>query len=178
MRPHSRWELSRGLLILGAWLTSVPPAGAHRLDEYLQATLLSIDIERVDLEIDLTPGVAVASEVFARIDTNRDGEISSAEGEAYAPQMLRSVVLSVDGLPAPVTLIETLFPQFRDMSLGVGTIRLLETSMVPSPGAGHHQVLSGTRTSRGRASILSTRWSRRIPGFNSRISGAIRRSMG
>ena len=44
----------------------------------------SIDIERVDLEIDLTAGVAVASNVFAWIDTNRDGEISQAEGESYA----------------------------------------------------------------------------------------------
>ena len=46
----------------------------------------------MDLEIDLTPGVATAPEVFAWIDTNRDGEISSAEGEAYARQMLSASV--------------------------------------------------------------------------------------
>src|ERR1035437_6464096 len=73
--------------VLGAWLVTLQPAAAHRVDEYLQATRLSIDIQRVDLEIDLTAGVAVASEVFAWIDTNRDGEISNAEGEAYARQM-------------------------------------------------------------------------------------------
>jgi hypothetical protein len=110
------------------------------LDEYLQATRLSIDIEHVDLEIDLAAGVALASNVFASIDANHDGEISGVEGEAYARQMLRSVVLKVDGCPVPVTLAGTSFPQFRDMSLGVGTIRLRATAKVPSAGAGRHQV--------------------------------------
>src|SRR5437773_2057241 len=105
--------------LLGISLATSAPAGAHRLDEYLQATRLSIDIERVDLEIDLTAGVAVAPDVFAWIDTNRDGRISNPEGEAYARQMLRSVVLSVDGRPVPITLVEIRFPQFREMSLGV-----------------------------------------------------------
>ncbi len=125
---------------LGAWLATLPPAGAHRLDEYLQATRLSVDTERVDLEIDLTAGVAVASEVFAWIDTNRDGEISNAEGEAYARTVLRCVVLKVDGRPVPINLVETSFPQFRDMSLGVGTIRLRATAKVPAASAGPHQV--------------------------------------
>jgi hypothetical protein len=133
-------RLSLPPVVLGAWLAAVPPAGAHRLDEYLQATRLSIDIEHVDLEIDLTAGAALASNVFAWIDTNRDGEISRAEGEVYARLMLRSVVLKIDGCPVPVTLTGTSFPQFRDMSLGVGTIRLRATAKVPSEGAGRHQV--------------------------------------
>jgi hypothetical protein len=125
---------------LSVWLATPPPARAHRVDEYLQATLLSIDLGRVDLEIQLTPGVALASEVFAWVDTNRDGEISNAEGDAYARQMLRSVVLSVDGRHVPVTLVEASYPPFRDMSLGVGTIRLRATAKVPVARAGHHQV--------------------------------------
>lgn len=126
--------------VLGVWLAAVPRAGAHRLDEYLQATRLAIDLERVDLEIDLTPGVAVASRIFSSIDTNRDGEISSAEGEAYARRMLGSVTLSVDGLAAPIVLRETRFPQLREMSLGVGTIQLRATAKVPAAGAGRHRV--------------------------------------
>ncbi len=126
--------------MMGAWLAAVAPANAHRVDEYLQATRLSIDLARVDLEMDLTAGVAVASKVFAWIDTNRDGEISNAEGAAYAREILRSVVLKVDGRPVPITLVETSFPQFRDMSIGVGTIRLRATARVPTAAAGRHQV--------------------------------------
>jgi hypothetical protein len=77
--------------VLCAWVAVLPAARAHRLDEYLQATLLSIDTGRVDLQIDLTPGVAIASKVFGWIDTNHDGAISEAEGKAYARQMLGSV---------------------------------------------------------------------------------------
>jgi hypothetical protein len=138
--------------LLGVWLATVPPARAHRVDEYLQATRISIDIERVGLEIDLTAGMAVASEVFAWIDTNRDGEISNAEGEAYARQMLRSVVLSVDGRPVSITLVETHFPQFRDMSLGLGTIRLRAIAKIPATGAGRHQV-SFLNTHRSESSV-------------------------
>ena len=123
-----------------ACLATLPTASAHRLDEYLQATRLSIDTDRVDLEIDLTAGAAMASKVFDWIDTNRDGEISDAEGEAYAQQVLRSVALKVDGRSAPIRLVESSFPQFGDMSLGVGTIRLRATAKVPAVGAGHHQV--------------------------------------
>jgi len=138
--------------VLGVWLATPAPAGAHRLDEYLQATRLSIDVERVRLEIDLTAGVAVAPEVFASIDTNRDGQISDAEGDAYARQMLRSVVLSVDGRPTPVTLIEIRFPQFREMSLGVGTIQVRAAANVSATGAGRHQI-SYLNTHRSEGSV-------------------------
>ena len=37
---------------------------AHRLDEYLQATRISVATNRIDLSIDLTPGVAVAAAVM------------------------------------------------------------------------------------------------------------------
>jgi hypothetical protein len=126
--------------VLGVWLATPASAGAHRLDEYLQATRLSIDIERVGLEIDLTAGVAVARQVFAWIDTNRDGQISNAEAEAYARQVLGSVALSVDGRPAPIALVEIRVPPFREMNLGVGTIRVRATANVSATAAGRHQV--------------------------------------
>jgi hypothetical protein len=147
--PHS---FLRALGILCALLATAPPAGAHRVDEYLQATRLSVDTGRVDLEIDLTPGVAMASKVFAWIDTDGDGEISSAEGEAYGREMLRSVALKIDGRLAPVTLVESSFPQIQDMSLGVGTIRLRAAAEVPVMAAGRHQLVF-LNTHRPEASV-------------------------
>jgi hypothetical protein len=138
--------------MLGAWLAIPGLASAHRVDEYLQATRLSMDIERVDLEIDLTAGTAMAARVFSWIDTDGDGEISNAEGEAYAREMLHSVALSVDGRPVRIALVETSYPQFREMSLGVGTIRLRATAKIPAARAGHHQV-SFTNTHRSESSV-------------------------
>ena len=128
------------LAVAVAWLAGATPAGAHRLDEYLQATRLSVDIDRVGLEIDLTAGAAVAPDVFARIDTNGDGQISDAEGEAYAHQILADVVLSADGRRTPITLVGIRFPQFHDMSLGVGTIQLRATANVSAAQTGRHQI--------------------------------------
>jgi hypothetical protein len=122
------------------WLGMVFPAAAHRLDEYLQATRLAIDITRVDVEIDLTPGVSIASNVFGWIDTNRDGEISQAEGEAYARAMLRSAVLKADGAPMPIKFEKSSFPTFQEMSLGIGTIRLRATAAIPVAAPGLHQI--------------------------------------
>jgi hypothetical protein len=116
------------------------PAGAHRLDEYLQATRLSIDVERVSLEIDLTAGVNAAPQVFGWIDTNRDGQISSTEGRAYAQQMLGAVVLAVDGRTASLGLIDSRFPEARDMTAGVGTIRLRATANLQAGASGRHQL--------------------------------------
>ena len=116
------------------------PAGAHRLDEYLQATRLSIDIDRVNLDIDLTPGVSVASRILGWMDTNGDGEISTAESEAYARQVLSAVALSVDGRAVPITFVDNRFPNARDMTAGIGTIRLRATSKMPPASSGRHQL--------------------------------------
>jgi hypothetical protein len=126
--------------LAGVWLASSVPARAHRLDEYLQATRLSIDADRLGLEVDLTAGADMASEVFAWIDTNRDGRISGGEGEAYARQVLRSVVVSVDGRTVPITLVDFCFPRYGDMSRGVGTIQVRATAQLSAARAGRHQI--------------------------------------
>jgi hypothetical protein len=128
------------LFVLAILLGRPITAGAHRLDEYLQATRLSIDVDRVNVEIDLTAGVSVARQVFAWIDTNRDGQISSTEGHAYAQQTLGAVVLSVDGRTASLTLIDSRFPEARDMNGGTGTIRLRATANLPAVTSGRHQL--------------------------------------
>ena len=128
------------ILALGSYLATLPLAGAHRLDEYLQATRLSINLDRIDVEMDLTAGQAAASQVFSWIDTNRDGEISQAEGEAYARQVLGSVTLLADGKPVPLALTEALFPELREMSQGTGIIRLRVAGRMPTVGAGRHEV--------------------------------------
>jgi nickel/cobalt exporter len=128
------------IVALGVWLATLPLGAAHRLDEYLQATRLSIDLNRIDVEMDLTAGQAMASQVFSWIDTNRDGEISQAEGEAYARQVLSSVALLADGKPVTLALTEAHFPELREMSPGTGIIRLRAAGRMPTAGAGRHEL--------------------------------------
>ena len=55
------------------------PAGAHQLDEYLQAARIAITANGIVVEMSLTPGVAVAARVLALIDRDGDGQLSAAE---------------------------------------------------------------------------------------------------
>jgi nickel/cobalt transporter (NicO) family protein len=135
-----RRRLLAPLALLSVLPASQTPASAHRLDEYLQATRVSIDVDRVGLEIDLTPGVSVAPQVLAWIDVDRNGEISPDEGEAYARQVIGSIGLFVDGRPESVTLVDTRYSDVRDLSLGVGTIRLRATAKLSTAVVGPHQV--------------------------------------
>src|SRR5438477_8840100 len=91
-------------------LILVGGAAAHRLDEYLQATLIGVTRDGIDVEIQLTPGVAMLPVLMAVIDQDRDGRISSAEERAYVGRVAREVELQVDGVPAPLSLIESKFP--------------------------------------------------------------------
>ena len=72
---------------------------AHRRDEYLQAARLAIDPDRVQLELDLTPGIALAEAIIADIDRNRDGSLSQDEQRAYGSLVLSALTLEVDGTP-------------------------------------------------------------------------------
>jgi hypothetical protein len=128
------------LAVLGWCAGGAAPATAHRVDEYLQATRVTIEVDRISLEIDLTPGVTIASRVLALIDTDHDGQISDAEGDAYARCVLGSASLSVDGRPVPLTLTGRQFPAPQDVRLGTGMIRVSAIATASSGGNRHRVV--------------------------------------
>ncbi|HLQ79315.1 MAG TPA: hypothetical protein VK210_18285, partial [Terriglobia bacterium] len=131
-----------GILICAAVLGALlpQPAAAHRLDEYLQATRISVERNRMDLAIDLTPGVDVAQKVMALIDSNRDGKISDSEGTEYAKSVLSSMSLKLDNRRRLLTLTGSRFPSFLDMSHGEGVIRLQATAAIPATSSGPHEL--------------------------------------
>src|SRR5262245_36702969 len=108
------------------------PVSAHRLDEYLQATTISVEKDRVEAQIRLTPGVAVFHIVLSRIDTDRDGVISEAERRGYAEEVLRDLSLAVDGDRLPLRLVASKFAKIEEMKEGVGEIELDFEADVPS----------------------------------------------
>ncbi len=105
-------------------LTLIGGASAHRLDEYLQATLIGMTPNGTDVEINLTPGVAMLPLLMAVIDRDRDGHISAEEQQAYVNRVASEVELRVDGAPAQLSLIESEFPALQAMRDGLGTIRM------------------------------------------------------
>src|SRR4051812_3992147 len=85
------------LLLLLALLPVPSAATAHVVDEYLQATLVVVEPGDVRLQINLTPGEAVAERVVGLIDRDHDGAISPDEAAGYAELLRRDLSVRLDG---------------------------------------------------------------------------------
>jgi hypothetical protein len=120
---------------------AAPRLGAHRLDEYLQATRVSLQRQRVNLEIDLTPGVSVARQVTTWIDTDGNGNISTSESAAYGRRLLASVALTIDGRAVSLDLDGVDAATVADMAAGIGTLRVRASGVVRSGGVGRHELV-------------------------------------
>jgi hypothetical protein len=130
----------RLLICLAAVAALALPARAHRLDEYLQATRIDLSSNRVDLEIDLTPGVEVVDDILPLIDANHDGRISKAEGMAYAKLVLKTVVLTLDQQRHDVKLTGVHYPAVSEMKAGTGIIHLKASASFAPVTPGPHQL--------------------------------------
>lgn len=126
-------------VLLGCLIWGVACEGfAHRLDEYLQATRLAVFTNRIELNFDLTPGVAVAGKVLEEIDRNRDGQISKGESDAYAQQFLKDLSVSLDGKPVALSMSSIVVPTVAELRTGIGAIRIRATSTATSLSTGSH----------------------------------------
>lgn len=111
---------------------------AHRLDEYLQATRVSVTRNRIDLTIDLTPGVAVADQVLAVIDQDRDGQVSGDECTAYAQRFLKDIRVGLDEKVLIPSLVDASFSALHEIKEGLGVIRIRATAPVAQLSVGNH----------------------------------------
>jgi hypothetical protein len=143
------------VLALGLSIIACAEVSAHRRDEYLQAARLAIDPGRVQLELDLTPGIALADAIFGDIDRNHDGSLSAEEQRAYASLVLGALTLEVDGTPVRALLAATSFPDADAMRRGEGTIRLQSAAAFPRVSSGFHQLLFRNRHHPDRSAYLA-----------------------
>ena len=136
-------NLKRLLALSVAFFVLLPaPLFAHRLDEYLQATILSVEPGHVEASMRLVPGVAVSSAVIAGIDTNGDGALSGAEQQAYAQRVLGDLSLTVDGQRLALRLVSATFPSIDAMKQGIGEIQLDFIADLPRRGTNRQLVFN------------------------------------
>ena len=129
-------SLAAALVVL---LAAGGDALAHRLDEYLQATRVSFARDRLAIDVDLTPGISIASGVIAMLDTNADGAVATAEADGYGRAVLSDLRVSLDGHRVGMTLEDIDVPTLDEMRKGTGTIRLHAAGSI-EVGAGRHLV--------------------------------------
>jgi hypothetical protein len=123
-------------IVTGAMLLIAATAQAHRLDEYLQATTISLTHAGVQATMRMIPGVAVFPSVLANIDVDANGVISQTEQRAYAEQVHRDVTLTLNGERVRLQLNSWTFPSIETLKEGLGEIQLEFAADVPRTGAG------------------------------------------
>lgn len=133
---------------LAVSMALVGPASGHALDEYVQAAIISLQQDRIDVSMRLKPGVAVWPEVFGGIDVDSDRVISETEQRKYAERMLRDLSLSVDRNPLELRLVSADFPAIDRMKEGLGEIHLELTASLPAGNAQRKLVFENHHLSR------------------------------
>ena len=119
----------------GALLLSLLCAGsafAHNLDEYLQAAVISLRPNEVQVSLRLVPGVAVLPELLKGMDPDSDGVLSEAEQRAYLARLLSDVSLRIDGAPVSLQVQSVYFPPINVMKEGLAEIRLELAGQIPA----------------------------------------------
>lgn len=130
----------RCLPLLLALLSLPSDAFAHRDDEYLQATLVVIEPREVRLQINLTPGIAVAEQVIALLDRNRDGVISTKEAAAYTELLKRDLTVRLDGRNSELKLTASEFVPPAELRTGSGIIQIEFSASFGPLAAGSHSL--------------------------------------
>src|ERR1700761_18646 len=123
------------LVIIVVALSLAAPAFAHRLDEYLQAIIVSVEQGHIRASMRLIPGVAVSTAVTAAIDVNGDGVLSEAEQQIYAQKVLRDLALSIDGQALEPRLGSGSCPPPVDIKEGIGEIHIDFAADLPAGGS-------------------------------------------
>lgn len=115
-------------------------AAAHVLDQYLQVTQIALAPEGVRVVLRLIPGVEVADRVFALIDVDGDGQLSTQEEQAYAQRVLRDLSLRLNEQPLSLTLADAQFATRASLREGLGTMRMTFTAASALSGAGQQRL--------------------------------------
>jgi hypothetical protein len=115
-------------------------AFAHRIDEYLQATILSLAENRVQASMRLIPGVLVAPSVIANIDSNGDGTLSDDEKKSYSQRVLDDLTITVDAKNVRAQLVSWSVPEAAQLRDGLGEIHIEYVLDLP-PGSQNRSVI-------------------------------------
>jgi len=135
----------RFAVVLFAWLGFTSAGFGHRLDEYLQATLVEIEPEAIRLQIILSPGVSVAEDVLGAIDRDHDGVISTNEFTRYAELVKGELGARLDGKLLVLKLAGSTWPTVQELRSGTGVFQMELTFAAGALAIGPHRFTLANR---------------------------------
>ena len=131
---------SRALALLALVLAAGASLSAHRRDEHLQAARIGVELDRADVELDVTPGIDVADALIAAIDGDHDGVLAETERHEYAQQAIGHLLFTIDGERRALQLVAASFPDVASLRRGEGTVRLQSRATFAESDEGTHHV--------------------------------------
>ena len=152
MRASNRTALA---LALAAACVAADSLSAHRRDELLQAARIGVEPGRVDLELDLTPGMTIAEAFIAGIDRDRNGTLSVDEQREYVDLVLDGIHLELDGLPLRMQAGAFVFPPIDELRRGEAAIQLRSSASLPDVAVGGHRLDFGNAHQPDRSVYLA-----------------------
>ena len=136
-RPVPGWPRTFAVVL---FCGLVLPGRAHRVDEILQAALVSIEPDAVRLEVSLTPGIESLPDLLAVLDPDQDGQISTLEEATYASRLRSELHLNLDGHALALRETGHQFPPLEELRNGAGVLRFQIQAKIPSLTAGRHEL--------------------------------------
>jgi hypothetical protein len=113
---------------------------AHRLDECLQASFVSVEPDRIGIEVALTPGVEMIGWILPSMDLDHDGVVSESEAAAFGERVRTNLSLRIDDKDLPLRLADARFPEVSEMTNGVGVVRLHFLAEANGVSSGRHHL--------------------------------------
>jgi len=138
-----------------ALLGFAAPTFAHVLDEYLQATTVSVEKDRITVRLRLIPGVDVSRAILPTIDADGNGMLSPTEQRAYAQRVLGDLSLTIDGERRQLRLVSWAYPGMDEMKEGTGAIVLVFDAEVLRGGVNRRLVFENHHYSRIAAYLVN-----------------------
>jgi hypothetical protein len=121
----------------------------------LQATILSLQANRVHASMRLIPGIRVSSSVISGIDSNRDEIFSENEERAYAQRVLGDLSITIDGKSVQPKLVALNFPEPAQMREGLGEIHIDYNVDVPNGGSSRTLILANRHLNRTSVYLMN-----------------------
>ena len=143
------------VLALAMTLLAGTDVSAHRTEDYLQAARIGIEPDRVQITLDLTPGIAVAESFLATLDRDRDGSLSADEQRQYAGLVSSALEVAIDDKRLRPRVLSSSFADPSAFRRGEGTVRLQIQATLPEVAAGSHRLLFRNAHLAGHSAYLA-----------------------
>jgi hypothetical protein len=137
---HKRVKLSGLFGLLSLLTLLIGTASAHPADDFVQASYLTLTEEAIIVDVELAPGVMVAPDILAMIDTDSSGDIAEAEAQAFVEAITGELHLSADDTPLTLTLDDVEYSPYDLLMAGDGMIQLHLSAPLPGLEPGDYQV--------------------------------------